>query len=97
MSTEDWQLTWFTTWVSALSTLLILAPALLVAWLLARREWRGKSLVPKSPCVLLPLVMPPVATGLILLNILGTARIHRQPVAACTGSVWMSCSPGGRC
>jgi molybdate transport system permease protein len=69
MSAEDWQLTWFTSWVSALSTLLILPPGLLVAWLLARREWRGKSFV--ETCVLLPMVMPPVATGLILLKILG--------------------------
>lgn len=69
MTAEDWQLTWFTGWVSALSTLLILPPGLLLAWLLARRDWRGKSLV--ETVVLLPMVMPPVATGLILLKILG--------------------------
>ena len=69
MTTEDWQLTWFTAWISAASTLLILPPGLLIAWLLARRDWRGKSLV--ETCVSLPLVMPPVATGLILLEILG--------------------------
>jgi molybdate transport system permease protein len=54
---------------AALATLLILPPALFVAWLLARYRWRGKSLV--ETLVALPLVMPPVATGLILLQLLG--------------------------
>jgi molybdate transport system permease protein len=54
---------------AALSTLLILPPALAVAWLLARHRWRGKSLL--ETLVALPLVMPPVATGLILLQLLG--------------------------
>ena len=69
MTGEDWQLIWFTTWVSALSTLLILPPGLALAWLLARRNWRGKSVV--ETLVALPLVMPPVATGLILLKLFG--------------------------
>ena len=54
---------------AALSTLLIVPPGLAVAWLLARYRWRGKSLV--ETLVALPLVMPPVATGLILLELLG--------------------------
>jgi len=66
---QEWQIVWFTAWVSALSTLLILAPGLAIAWLLARRNWLGKSLV--ETVVTLPLVMPPVATGLILLKLLG--------------------------
>ena len=69
MTGDDWQLIWFTTWVSALSTLLILPPGLALAWLLARRNWRGKSIV--ETLVALPLVMPPVATGLILLKLFG--------------------------
>lgn len=54
---------------AALSTLLIVPPGLAIAWLLARLRWRGKSLV--ETIVALPLVMPPVATGLILLELLG--------------------------
>ncbi len=69
MSAEEWQILWFTAWVSALSTILILPFGLAVAWLLARRDWRGKSLV--ETFVSLPLVMPPVATGLILLQVFG--------------------------
>ena len=55
--------------VSALSTFLILLIGLATAWLLARYDWPGKSII--ETLVSLPLVMPPVATGLILLKILG--------------------------
>jgi molybdate transport system permease protein len=66
---EEWQVVGFTLRVAGLATLLILPPGLLVAWLLARFRWRGKSLV--ETIVVLPLVMPPVATGLILLQVVG--------------------------
>src|ERR1700688_4404054 len=69
MDAEAWQIVWFTAWVSALSTAVILPFGLGLAWLLARCDWRGKSLV--ETFVSLPLVMPPVATGLILLQLLG--------------------------
>jgi molybdate transport system permease protein len=69
MSGEEWQITWFTAWVSALSTVIILPFGLATAWLLARRDWRGKSIV--ETLISLPLVMPPVATGLILLKLFG--------------------------
>jgi molybdate transport system permease protein len=69
MTAEEWQTIWLTTWVSALSVLLILPPGVAIAWLLARKEWPGKSLV--ETFVALPLVLPPVATGLILLKLLG--------------------------
>ena len=69
MSGEEWGIVWFSAWVAAFSTLLILPPALLLAWLLARRNWPGKSIV--ETIVSLPLVMPPVATGLILLKLFG--------------------------
>ena len=74
MSAADWQLIWFTAWVSALAVVLILPPGLALAWLLARRQWRGKSFV--ETFVSLPLVLPPVATGLILLKLFG----RRGPV-----------------
>jgi molybdate transport system permease protein len=69
MSAADWQVVWFTAWVSALSTLAIFPGGIAVAWLLARREWPGKSVV--ETLVSLPLVIPPVATGLILLKLFG--------------------------
>lgn len=69
MSSDEWQILGLTLRTAALATLLIVPPGLAVAWLLARRRWRGKSLV--ETLVALPLVMPPVATGLILLELLG--------------------------
>ncbi|MDB6129232.1 MAG: modB [Verrucomicrobiales bacterium] len=69
MNTGEYQLIWFTAWVSALSTLLLLPFALAAAWVLARYDWRGKTLV--ETLISLPLVMPPVATGLILLKVFG--------------------------
>jgi molybdate transport system permease protein len=69
VSAEEWQIVWFTAWVSALSTLAILPFGLGAAWLLARYRWPGKSLV--ETFISLPLVLPPVATGLILLKVLG--------------------------
>jgi molybdate transport system permease protein len=69
VSAEEWQIVWFTAWVSALSTIFILPFGLGAAWLLARYQWPGKSLV--ETFISLPLVLPPVATGLILLKVLG--------------------------
>jgi molybdate transport system permease protein len=73
VSPDAWQVTWFTAWVAVVSTLCILPPGLALAWLLARREWPGKSIV--ETLVALPLVMPPVATGLLLLKLLGRRGI----------------------
>ena len=83
MSAEVWEVTWFTMGVAALSTLLILPFGLLLAWLLARRDWPGKSVV--ETLVALPLVMPPVATGLLLLKLLG----RRGPLCG-----WLEAHPG---
>lgn len=69
MTHEEWQILGLTLRTAALSTLFIVPPGLAIAWLLARYRWRGKSLV--ETLVALPLVMPPVATGLILLELLG--------------------------
>jgi molybdate transport system permease protein len=69
MTAEAWWVVGFTIRVAALGTLVILPPGLLIAWLLARYRWTGKPLV--ETLVALPLVMPPVATGLILLRLFG--------------------------
>jgi molybdate transport system permease protein len=69
MSAEAWQVTWFTLGIGALSTALILPFGVALAWVLARRDWPGKSFV--ETLVALPLVIPPVATGLLLLKLLG--------------------------
>jgi molybdate transport system permease protein len=69
MTSEDWQVARFTIWAALVSVALIVPPGLALAWLLARKQWRGKTLV--ETFVTLPLVVPPVATGLILLQLFG--------------------------
>lgn len=69
LASEEWQIVWFSVRVAALATLLILPFGLGLSWLLARFRWRGKSVI--ETLVALPLVMPPVATGLILLKLFG--------------------------
>jgi molybdate transport system permease protein len=69
MTAEEWRIAAFTLQMAAMSTLLILPPGLLLGWLLARRNWPGKSLI--ETLVTLPIVMPPVATGLLLLQTFG--------------------------
>jgi len=69
MTAVEWQIVGFTVWVAALSTVTILPFGLALAWVLARGHWPGKSLV--ETLVTLPLVMPPVAVGLILLTVFG--------------------------
>jgi molybdate transport system permease protein len=73
MSAEEWQIIWFTAWVAALSTIVILPFGLAAAWLLARHDWPGKTLF--ETIITLPLVMPPVATGLVLLTCFGNSGI----------------------
>jgi molybdate transport system permease protein len=69
MTAEDWQVVRFSLWMALVSVALIVPPGLALAWLLARRNWPGKSIV--ETLVTLPLVIPPVATGLILLQLFG--------------------------
>ena len=69
MTADDAQVIGLTLGTAILSTRIIFPFGVALAWLLARKNWPGKSLV--ETIVALPLVMPPVATGLILLNLLG--------------------------
>jgi molybdate transport system permease protein len=69
MLAEEWQFISFTLRMAVAATLVILPPGLGLAWLLARRQWRGKALV--ETLVSLPLVLPPVVTGLALLKLFG--------------------------
>jgi molybdate transport system permease protein len=69
--TEIAQITSFTVATAAVATLLMLPPGVLVGWVLARRRFRGRVLL--ETMVSLPLVMPPVATGLILLMLVAPA------------------------
>ncbi|MEI8288253.1 MAG: molybdate ABC transporter permease subunit [Verrucomicrobiota bacterium] len=76
MSSADWQLVGFSLQMALASLLLILPVGLALAWWLARNRWPGKALV--ETFVSLPLVLPPVVTGLVLLQLFG----QRGPVGS---------------
>ena len=62
--------------VAARSVAISLLPAVFLAWLLTRRRFPGRMLV--DAMVHLPLVLPPVVVGYVLLLLLGT----RGPIGA---------------
>ena len=73
-------------WVATTAVLASLLPALAVAWFLARSRWRGKMLV--DALVHLPLVLPPVVTGYLLLVGLGRNSLVGSWLAETFGLVF---------
>ena len=73
-------------WVATTAVLASLLPALAVAWFLARSRWRGKMLV--DALVHLPLVLPPVVTGYLLLLGLGRNSLVGSWLAETFGLVF---------
>jgi molybdate transport system permease protein len=63
------EIAWRTVSMAALATLVMLPPGIALAWVLARRRFPGRALL--ETLVSLPLVMPPVATGLMLVWLFG--------------------------
>ena len=76
LSPQDWTAVALSLRVAAISTVVALPFGIAIATLLARKEFWGKSLV--DAVVLLPLVLPPVVTGYLLLITFG----RRAPVGA---------------
>lgn len=70
LGASEWQAVALSLRVSLVATLVSLPFAVAVAWLLARRQFPGHGLL--SGIVHLPLVMPPVVTGYLLLLTFGT-------------------------
>ena len=64
----------FSALMALAATLIVLPPGVALGWLLARRRFPGRSVV--ETLAMLPMVMPPVATGLLLLWFFG----RRSPV-----------------
>ncbi len=72
--------------VAGVATLASLPPGILVAWLLARRQFPGKTLV--DGIVHLPLVLPPVVTGYVLLILFGRRGPVGGALESCCGIVF---------
>ena len=74
MTTDIAHIATFSALMALLATVVALPIGVALGWLLARRTFPGRSLV--ETVAALPLVMPPVATGLLLLWLFG----RRSPV-----------------
>jgi molybdate transport system permease protein len=80
----DWFPLWLSLRVAALSTVLSLLLALWVARLLAKRDFRGRSIL--DAAVMLPLVLPPTVLGYYLLVLLGRNSALGRAYEWVTGS-----------
>jgi molybdate transport system permease protein len=69
LTPEEWQAVRLTLLVSTTAVLASLPLAVWLGWLLAKRDFAGKFLV--ETCVNLPLVLPPIVTGYLLLVTFG--------------------------
>ncbi len=69
LSPEDWTAILLSLRVAAVATLVATPLGIAVAWLLARRDFWGKAAL--DALVYLPLVLPPVVTGYLLLLTFG--------------------------
>src|SRR6476620_6158848 len=76
LSESEWQALALSARVASCATLLCLPLGVALAWVLARRDFRGKFLV--ETLVQLPMVLPPVVPGYALLMLLG----RRGPIGA---------------
>lgn len=70
LTPEEWTALWLSAKVALWATALCLPLGIAVSWLLARCEFRGKLLL--DALVQLPMVLPPVVPGYLLLVLLGT-------------------------
>jgi molybdate transport system permease protein len=76
LSESEWQAIALSVRVASCATLACLPFGVALAWVLARRDFRGKFLV--EALVQLPMVLPPVVPGYVLLVLLG----RRGPIGA---------------
>ena len=79
LSSEEIEVLKLSCQVATFSMLFSLIPALGIGWLLARKEFWGKSLF--ETLVFLPLVLPPVVPGYLLLQVFGNQGIIGQYLA----------------
>ena len=83
MSPELWAALELSVRVAVLATAVNAVVGIPLAWLLARRRFRGKGLVDLA--VTLPLVLPPTVTGYYLIVLLGRRGWLGAPLHALTG------------
>ena len=84
LTAEELEVVSLSLWVALWVVVVSLVPGVLVAWVLAR--WRSPMRALLQGVVMLPLVLPPVVTGYLLLAVLGRS--------SWLGQVWHSLTGG---
>ena len=80
LSAEEWTAVALSLRVAAVSTAVALPFGIAIAWVLARKEFPGKALV--NAIIYLPLVLPPVVTGYLLLLAFGRKGLFGEALAS---------------
>ncbi|HBO72245.1 MAG TPA: molybdate ABC transporter permease subunit [Acinetobacter sp.] len=79
LSTDELEVLKLSCKVAASCLIFSLIPAIFIAWVLARKEFFGKSLF--ETFIFLPLVLPPVVPGYLLLQVFGNRGLIGQYLA----------------
>jgi molybdate transport system permease protein len=69
MLDQIWFPLYFTFWIAIVSSLLVLCSGVIIAYIFARRDFRGKKLA--EVLITLPLVLPPTVIGYLLILLMG--------------------------
>jgi molybdate transport system permease protein len=69
LSAEEWSILWLSMQVAGTSLVLLLVPGIALGWVLSRCRFPGRTLL--DVVIHLPLVLPPVVTGYLLLVLFG--------------------------
>jgi len=93
LAAEDWHALAFSAGVSAVAVLVSLPFGLVLGWLLARRHFFGKALL--ETLLNLPLVLPPVVTGYLLLVLLSRRGWLSGVLGIEVAFTWMAAALAG--
>src|SRR6516165_7278504 len=93
LAAEDWRALAFSAGVSSVAFLGSLPFGLVLGWLLARRHFFGKALL--ETLLNLPLVLPPVVTGYLLLVLLGRRGWLSGVLGIEVAFTWMAAALAG--
>lgn len=78
MSPSEWSALWMSLLVGGTALVMVIVPGIALGWLFARRSFRGKILL--EAMVFLPLVLPPVVTGYLILVVMGKHGLVGGPL-----------------
>lgn len=84
--TSEWQAIYLSLKVASVATLCLIPVGITLAWILARCNFPGKSLL--NLVIHLPLVLPPVVTGYFLLIAFGRKGPIGSALEACCGIIF---------